>query len=187
MSIVSRFKWLPMATVVLLSACATVPSGPSVMVLPGTRKTFEQFREDEAVCRQYAQEAVGQTTPGQAATDSAAQSAVTGTVLGAAAGALIGAASGQPASGAAIGAGSGLLLGSAAGSNAAWMSASAVQRRYDIAYLQCMYAKGNQVPMPGGYRGLSSRYPPPPSSLYGRRPPPSEPYPPAPAFTPGAP
>jgi hypothetical protein len=48
--------------------------------------------------------------------------------------------------GAAIGAGTGLLLGSAAGSSYAAGSYYAVQRRYDNAYVQCMYAKGNQVP-----------------------------------------
>jgi hypothetical protein len=146
------------------------------MVLPGSHKTFEQFRADAAVCQQYAQDAVGQTTPGQAAIDSAAQSAVAGTALGAAAGALIGSASGQAGSGGAIGAGSGLLLGSAAGSGAAGTSADVFQRRYDIAYLQCMYAKGNQVPVPAGYGGFSSRYPLPPPPPYDQEPLPAEPY-----------
>lgn len=176
-----------LAAMLAISACVTVPSGPSVMALPGSRKTFEQFRDDEFMCQQYAQAIVG-LPPGQVATDSATQSAVAGTVLGAAAGALIGAASGQAGSGAAIGAGSGLLLGSAAGSNAAWVSADVIQRRYDNAYLQCMYAKGNQVPLPAGYRGLSSRYPPPPPPPYGSQPLPSEPYPPPPTGgMPGAP
>jgi uncharacterized protein YcfJ len=169
-----------MVAIVVLSACAIVPDGPSVMVLPGAHKTFEQFREDEAICRQYAQDAVGQTTPEQAAANSAVGSAVAGTALGAAAGALIGAASGQAGQGAAIGAGSGLLVGSMAGSGAVELSAGAVQRRYDIAYMQCMYTKNNQIPMPAGYGGLSSRYPPPPPPPspppYGRSLPPGEPY-----------
>ena len=29
------------------------------------------------------------------------------------------------------------------------------QRRYDIAYIQCMYAKGHQVPVPGGDRSYT--------------------------------
>jgi hypothetical protein len=170
---------LPLAAIPLMSACATLPSGPSVMVLPGNQKTFEQFREDGAVCQQYAQEAVGQATPGQVAANSATQSAVAGTALGAAVGALIGAASGHAGSGAAIGAGSGLLLGSAAGSGATWTSANAIQERYDNAYVQCMYAKGNRVPVPAGYGGLSSPYPPPSS---GREPLPAQPYPPPPRY-----
>jgi hypothetical protein len=78
----------------LLGACATLPSGPSVMVLPGAQKTFEQFREDDALCQFYARQAVGGQTPTQTAMDSGTTSAVAGTAIGAAAGALIGAAAG---------------------------------------------------------------------------------------------
>jgi hypothetical protein len=38
----------------LLAGCSTVPSSPSVMVLPGTTRNFEQFRSDDGECRQYA-------------------------------------------------------------------------------------------------------------------------------------
>ena len=140
----------------LLGACATLPSGPSVMVLPGAQKTFEHFRADDALCQFYARQAVGGQTPTQTAMDSGTASAVAGTAVGAAAGALIGAAAGEPAGGAAIGAGSGLLLGSAAGTGAYESSAYALQNRYDITYLQCMYAKGNQVPVPAAYRDALS-------------------------------
>jgi hypothetical protein len=37
--------------VLLVSGCATVPSGPSVMVMPGSGKTFEQFQYDDVACR----------------------------------------------------------------------------------------------------------------------------------------
>jgi hypothetical protein len=41
---------------VLLSACSSAPTyGPSMMVLPGTNKTFDQFRLDEQDCRAHAQ------------------------------------------------------------------------------------------------------------------------------------
>lgn len=145
----------------MLSACVTLPSGPSVMVLPGTNKTFDQFREDGGVCQQYAQQAIGAGNPQQAALDSGTKSALVGTALGATAGAIIGSASGHGGSGAAVGAGTGLLVGSAAGSSAYEASGYGMQRRYDIAYMQCMYAKGNQVPVGAGYHGMSSRYPPP--------------------------
>ena len=36
------------------------------------------------------------------------------------------------------------------------------QRRYDITYMQCMYAKGHQVPVPGGGSGYNSPTGPPP-------------------------
>jgi hypothetical protein len=143
----------------LLSACVTVPSGPSVMVLPGTNKNFDQFQADGYACNQYAQQMT--ENAGQAAADTATANVVAGTVIGAAAGAVIGSVTGRAGPGAAIGAGTGLLFGSAAGSNAAGLSYYQVQRRYDQAYVQCMYAKGNQVPARAGYRGPPARMAPP--------------------------
>ena len=150
--------------VVGLTACVTVPSGPSVMVLPGSHKTFEQFQADGSSCQAYAQQTVG-LPPGQVAADAATSNAVAGTLIGAAAGAAIGSVTGRAGPGAAIGAGTGLLLGSAAGSNAYGATYYGVQRRYDQAYVQCMYAKGNQVPVRSGYRGVPPAYMPPP--VYG--------------------
>src|SRR2546422_1838523 len=100
-----------------LGACATVPLGPSVMVLPGTGKSFDQFQADDAVCRQWASVQTG-TTPQQAAGSSTAKSGVLGTLLGAGLGAAIGAATGHPGVGAAVGAGGGLLAGTAGGARA---------------------------------------------------------------------
>jgi hypothetical protein len=167
-----KLSCLPIAAAVLLAGCvATVPTGPSVMVFPGSGKDFDEFRYDDAVCRQWALQQVG-TTTAQASSDAAVGSAVVGTVVGAAAGAAIGAASGHPAEGAAIGSGIGLLGGSAVGADRAAGAHYTVQRRYDIAYMQCMYAKGNQVPMRGGAQRPPARYGAPSS------PPPSLPPPP---------
>ena len=130
-----------------LSACAVAPpTGPSVMALPAQGKSFEQFQQDDATCQQYASARIGNGSPQQAANESGVSSAAVGTVLGAAAGALIGAAAGDPAIGAAIGGGSGLLLGSGAGVSNAYASGAALQQRYDMAYTQCMTAKGENVP-----------------------------------------
>jgi hypothetical protein len=142
------------------------------MVLPGTGKSFEQFRIDDALCRQFAYEQVGGVTAQQAAQKGAVSSAVIGTALGAAAGAVIGSASGDAGAGAAIGAGSGLIIGSAAGTGYATESYYEAQQRYDYAYIQCMYAKGNKIPVYGGYISQPSSAPPPP--------PPGYPPPPAP-------
>jgi len=150
--------------VVTLGACVTVPIGPSVMVLPGVGKNFDQFQVDDLVCRQWAAQQTG-TTPSRALAQSTVTSAAVGTVLGAAAGAAIGAASGSPATGAAVGAGVGLLGGTAAGASGAQPAGGRVQARYDTAYIQCMYAKGNQVPIRGrleqGYAPPASVPPPP--------------------------
>jgi hypothetical protein len=171
---VLMFSFLVVAAA--LTACATIPTVPSVMVLPGEGKSFDQFRMDDAVCRQFAYDQVGGAAGQQAAQDSAVKSAVVGTALGAVAGAVIGSASGDMGSGAAIGAGTGLLVGSAAGSSYASGSYYEAQRRYDNAYLQCMYAKGNQIP---GYR--RSYNPPAAPSRRTSPPPPPPDYPPPPS------
>jgi len=86
----ARWTMAAVATTMLCAGCATAPAGPSVSVLPGTGKPFEQFQVDVTVCRQWAARQV----------------------------------------------------------KGAFMDAPAweVQRRYDNAYVQCMYAKGHQVP-----------------------------------------
>jgi hypothetical protein len=142
----SRRLWftLPLAAALALAGCVTVPAGPAVMALPGHAKSFDAFRADDIACRNYAYSALG-PIPGQPG-DVAAANALGCAALGAAAGAIIGSASGNAGPGAAIGAGTGLLFGSAAGGNAAAYTSYDLQRRYDAAYLQCMYAKGNQVP-----------------------------------------
>jgi hypothetical protein len=80
-------RW-PLAIVagMLLAACARVPSQPGIAALPGSAKNADEFRADDAACRQAA----------------AIEAKATGK----------------------------------------W--------RYDMTYLQCMYAKGNQIPVPGG-------------------------------------
>ena len=79
-----------LATTMLYAGCATAPAGPSVNVLPGTGKSFDQFQADVSLCREWAARQVK--------------------------GAFV--------------------------EVPHWE----VQRRYDIAYVQCMYAKGHQVP-----------------------------------------
>ena len=156
----------------LLTACASIPSGPSVMALPGSGKNFDQFRADDYQCKQFANEQVGGVTPNQASLTSGATTAAIGAGLGAAAGALIGAGSGHAGSGAAIGAGSGLLGGGLIGFSNAGVSGRITQHRYDNSYVQCMYAQGHRVPVHGqivenparignSYQNLSIPPPPP--------------------------
>ena len=129
-----------------LAACVSVPAGPSLMALPGANKSFDQFRADEAMCRNYASQSIGATTASGAAVDSGVSSAVIGTLVGAAAGAAI-----DGSHGAGVGAGVGLVTGSMAGVGAADASRYGTQQRYDQSYVQCMYSRGHQVPVRGGY------------------------------------
>jgi outer membrane lipoprotein SlyB len=147
------------AVALLLGSCAAVPSGPGVLVLPGTGKTFDQFRGDDVQCRQFASLQTGGRTPGRAATAAGVGAAAVGTAIGAATGAAIGGGEG-----AAIGAGTGLAAGSLVGTGTGSTSADTAQERYDMGYIQCMYAKGHRVPVPGNvsYEDRRAPYPPPP-------------------------
>jgi hypothetical protein len=137
------------------------------MVLPG--KSFDQFRFDEGRCKQYAYDQIGGHTAARAQEESGVKSAVVGTAIGALAGAAIGGNS----HGAAVGAGVGLLGGSLAGSSHAHASGYEAPRRYDIAYQQCMYAKGHKVPLSGRFApAASTAYSPPPPPPPGTPPPP---------------
>ncbi len=163
--------------VLTIAGCTTIPDGPSRMALPGTGKSFEQFRYDDNSCQQYGSQQSG-ISPSKAGNDSMAKSAVVGTVVGAALGAAVGGSGG-----AAIGAGTGLLVGTAEGSNAAAVSSGVTQQRFDNAYIQCMYAKGHRVPVSGnfvsGYH-RSNMAPPvnytPPTQQYYYPPPPPPGY-----------
>jgi hypothetical protein len=159
-----------LAGVFLLGACTVMPTGPSVLVLPGTRKTFDQFQADDWRCRDYALAQIGGKAPSQASIDSGVASAVVGTAVGTAAGAAIGGSRG-----AGVGAGTGLVIGSAAGAGASQGSFYENQRRYDMGYQQCMYAMGHRIPVSGRFtsEATSEANPIPP-------PPPGTPPPPPP-------
>src|SRR5262245_11099520 len=102
----------------LLAGCASIPTTPSVMALPGYGKTFEEFQTDDASCRRSATQTV----------------------------------------------------------EAVKSSSIPNQYRFDMAYMQCMYASGHQVPWPGGRSGYTG----PPSAVPRDVPPPPAGTPPPP-------
>jgi outer membrane lipoprotein SlyB len=164
--------FLILATLAIVSGCATMPTGPSVAALPGPGKPFEEFQADDYACRQWAQGQIGGASPSQTANQDLATGAAVGTLAGAGLGALIGSASGHAGAGAATGAEAGLLTGTAVASGPASYSEYELQRRYDIAYQQCMYAKGNQI---SGARPVRTYGPPPPGPNPGPALPPPSP------------
>lgn len=86
-----RLALVALATLGATGACATTPTGPSVVVLPAEGRSHEQFRTDDARCRAVAAADLPSTAGG-------------------------------------------------------FVSA---QGRYDMVYIQCMYAAGHQVPLRG--------------------------------------
>jgi uncharacterized protein YcfJ len=144
-----------------LAGCAPMPVGPTVAVMPGPHKPFEVFVADDRLCRDWAVSSSAGPQGNDAAAASFAGATATGVVLGAAAGALAGGHSG-----AGVGAAIGGMTGAAVGSNQSVYTAGSAQHRYDIAYQQCMYAKGNQLPgvrYASGYRSAPAPVPPAPA------------------------
>jgi outer membrane lipoprotein SlyB len=164
---------------IALAGCAQTPTAPTVMALPGSGKSFDQFRADDATCQQFASRQTGGVSTQQAAVTSALGGTAAGTALGAAAGAAF-----NGSRGAAVGAGAGLLGGSMIGARMAQSSAASVQHRYDQAYVQCMYANGERVPVPrsaaNAYRTHDETTPSPPG--YDTPPPPASDTPPPPGY-----
>lgn len=169
-----RNRLLAVSAAVILAGCATspLPSGPSVAVMPAVGKPFEVFQAEDNECRGYAQQAVGMSANDAAASSQGRNMAI-GTAIGAVAGALLF----DSSRGAGPGAAMGLMMGTASGSDQGNRTANDAQRRYDIAYLQCMYAKGNQLPQTSRYQSPAPvQYQPPPPNA----PPPNQPPPPPP-------
>ena len=107
------------AVTVTTAACASVPTGPSVLVLPGTGKSTEQFLAEDGRCRQVAAAELERVKGGMVSD----------------------------------------------------------QKRYDMAYMQCMYTQGNQIPV-SGRAGYGAPAPPADVPTPPSGPPPPPPPPP---------
>jgi hypothetical protein len=158
-------KILVFLAVIAVSGCATIPPGPSVMVLPPAGKPFDVFRMEDFACREWAERQAGWDA-NETANQNIVSGAAIGTLLGAGLGAAIGSASGNAGAGAAIGAAGGMAIGAAGASEPAHAAGREVQRRYDIAYQQCMYSKGNQIPGSVRESRRIRHIPPPPPPDY---------------------
>jgi uncharacterized protein YcfJ len=133
-----------MAGALLLAGCAVTPMGPTVAVMPGPNQPFDVFATDQAACKSYA----AQQVQGQAerSNQRAIFNSLVPTVLGAGTGAAVGNLYGNPGGGAAAGAAGGALAGTEVAANASSNDQMSIQQQYDNAYVQCMYAKGYDVP-----------------------------------------
>ena len=139
-----------LVSAMLLVGCQTMPMGPSVAVMPAQGKPFDLFQREDQQCRDYAANSVG--AGAQASNNAAVGTAVIGAVVGTAVGAL--------AYNAGAGAAVGLAGGTMVGAGNAQQSSYSLQQRYDIAYQQCMYSNGNQLPPPPQSRVVYRTYGP---------------------------
>src|SRR5262245_18257796 len=129
-----------------LAGCGQMPIGPTVQAVPAPYKPYEVFAAEERACRDWAAQASG-AAPVNAATQDFVGATAAATVIGAEVGGMAG---GQ--SGAGVGAAFGMLTGAAVGADQSYFRAYGAQGRYDMAYQQCMYAKGNGLPCYYSYR-----------------------------------
>ena len=136
-----RVATLAAVAISVLNACVSAPTGPTIAIMPREGKPFEVFQQEDQVCRAFAANAVKDTS--DAALKEGATSAAIGAALGAAAGAVI---QGGNHANVGTGAGVGLLGGAAMGAMNSAGKQNQAQTQYNIAYQQCMYSKGNQVP-----------------------------------------
>ena len=118
------FAFFALASVMVLGACAQTPMGSTVPVMPGPNTSLASFQNDQATCRQFAQQAVADQAQG--ANLRGLGTAALTTALGAGLGGAVG--------------GAGLA---AAGSSNTQQS---IQAQFDNAFAACMFSLGNTVP-----------------------------------------
>ena len=158
----SATKIMGIGALGLLAGCAMQPTGPTVTVFPAPFKPFEVFEQDQYECGDYASSQVAGLA--EKANNRAVGTAVVGTALGLALGAATG--DGHAAT---FGGVTGAAIGGTIGADQSDRAGFSLQRRYDIAFAQCMYSRGNQVP---GFERYAAPPPPPPGSPGGPPPPP---------------
>lgn len=141
------FALISFIGVTFLAGCTPPPpSGPTIAAMPHRGEALATFQADDYACQNYAQETIGSPeAQQQTETNNVVESTIIGTTAGAAVGALLGSAGGNAGTGAAIGAGAGLLGGAAVGSNNEAATGMSAQRRYNVAYAQCMTSKGYKI------------------------------------------
>ena len=80
-------KYITVITLsILLTACVSSPTGPTITIMPREGKSFEEFKRDDDECRSFASKSVQDGNA--AALKAGAISAATGAAIGAAAGAM---------------------------------------------------------------------------------------------------
>ncbi len=150
-------KGFPLVALTLLAGCETMPQGPTVTALPGDAKSSDEFRADDVDCRQHASAQADEVT--------LASTGRAGGVTGAARGTAIGVGTVDGRGSTVVGGKTGSLID---GTDSAQFVGYGLQQRYNRAYVQCMYMKGNRVPLLARERWPAPRspWPPDPDAYY---------------------
>ena len=133
------FAFFALASVMVLGACAQTPMGSTVAVMPGPNTSLASFQNDQATCRQFAQQAVADQAQG--ANLRGLGTAALTTALGAGLGGAIGGGRG-----AGIGAAGGALGGAGLAGAGSSNTQASIHAQFDNAFAACMFSLGNTVP-----------------------------------------
>ncbi len=155
---------LPLSALVVLGGCVTVPVGPAVRVMPGTGKSFDQFQADDGNCRQYAYASIGGPDAARQGQDNGRGKRRDRLRDWRRSGRCDRRRDGPGRT----------RRGDRCRHGSAVRQRRRCERRgilvlptaaqYDTAYMQCMYARGNQVPGRMAYRSSMPVYSYPPQS-----------------------
>jgi hypothetical protein len=110
--------------------------------MPGPNTSLASFQNDQAVCRNFAEQAVRDQAQG--ANVRGLGGAALTTALGAGLGAAVGGGRG-----AGIGAASGAAVGAAGAARSTSDANASIQAQYNNAFASCMFSLGNAVPAMG--------------------------------------
>lgn len=146
-------KGLPLLVLALLAGCYTMPEGPTVTALQGDAKSANEFRTDNGDCRQYAYAQADEATSASAGHPGRGTRSAHGAAAGATADAAL------------AGARTGSIID---GTDSAQFGGFGPQEVYNRAFVQCMYFRGNKVPLLARERWPAPRspWPPDPSAYY---------------------
>ena len=125
------YAFIALAGVMMLGACAQTPMGSTVPVMPGPNTSLASFQNDQATCRQFAQQAVADQVQG--ANLRGLGTAALTTALGAGLGGAIGGGRG-----AGIGAAGGALGGAGLAAAGTSNTQASIQAQFDNAFAACM-------------------------------------------------
>ena len=145
--------------VIALAGCATGPTGPTVSVIPAPGKPFEVFQAEDAGCRQWAEQQINGMNPAQTANQKDCRRCSNRHGRGRGPRRARRVCLGTRRSRSSHRRSDGPRRWCGCGQQCGRSLRIALQRRYNTAYTQCMYSKGNQVP--GAYRPVSATPPPP--------------------------
>ena len=136
---VNNFLILIITSSTFLTACSTIPESSTVHILPGSKKTQQDYIKDKNICLTMAKDEVEKKYSKQSTEQTTGDNIFIGTVIGGVLGSIIGGSSRSAAAGAVTG---GVIGGLSAQGDIQLKR----QAYFDAVFSTCMYDNGHKVP-----------------------------------------